>query len=124
MVILSCFVCVGTSMKNMFVDAMDRTDIPAIPDGYTVSVAYICVLDIVRSLNNIFNKELFSATSSESEDEDSSQTVISIYIFKCTSSSANYILNLCFARWKRLNLIELDAKTGISHADLNIVLPK
>ena len=56
-------------MKNMFVDAMDRTDIPAIPDGYTVSVAYICVLDIVRSLNSIFNEELFSALASESEDE-------------------------------------------------------
>ena len=56
-------------MKNMFVDAMDRTDIPPIPDGYAISVAYICVLDIVRSLNSIFNEELFSVTSEEDEED-------------------------------------------------------
>ena len=48
----------GTSMRHMYVDTLDRTaETPQVSDAYLLSVAYICVLDVVRSLAVLFGEE-------------------------------------------------------------------
>jgi hypothetical protein len=35
----------------MFLEMLDKMEPPAIPEGYGISVAYACLLDIVRSIS-------------------------------------------------------------------------
>ncbi|XP_039437762.1 protein MON2 homolog [Culex pipiens pallens] len=37
--------------KSTFLEMLDKMEPPAIPDGYGISVAYACLLDIVRSIS-------------------------------------------------------------------------
>lgn len=34
-------------------DHLDKQDTPSIPDGYTLSIAFACVLEIVKALNTL-----------------------------------------------------------------------
>lgn len=40
-------------MFSFSLDHLDKQDTPSIPDGYTLSVAFACVLEIVKALNTL-----------------------------------------------------------------------
>lgn len=41
--------------KSIYLEMLDKVDPPTVPDGYGVSVAYACLLDIVRSISLAIN---------------------------------------------------------------------
>ena len=48
---------IGGQTKEIYLDVSDRGDIPQISDGYCISLAYVILLDVVRSLSIIFDKK-------------------------------------------------------------------
>lgn len=48
---------IGGQTKEIYLDVSDRGEIPQINDGYCISLAYVVLLDVVRSLSLIFDKE-------------------------------------------------------------------
>lgn len=44
------FVTVVTAFPVHSLEMLDKTEPPSIPDGYGISVAYACLLDIIRSI--------------------------------------------------------------------------
>lgn len=48
---------IGGQTKDIYLDVSDRGEIPQISDGYCISLAYVILLDVVRSLALIFDKE-------------------------------------------------------------------
>jgi hypothetical protein len=56
-------------------EMLDRIEPPAIPDGYGISVAYACLLDIIHSVSsaidgNTSTEEQGDETKSETEEKD------------------------------------------------------
>ena len=45
---------IGGQTKEIYLDVSDRGDIPQISDGYCISLAYVILLDVVRSLSLLF----------------------------------------------------------------------
>ena len=45
---------VGGQTKEIYLDVSDRGEIPQISDGYCISLAYVILLDVVRSLSLLF----------------------------------------------------------------------
>ena len=48
---------IGGQTKELFLDIGERTEVPAVSEGYGVSLAYACILDLVRSLALIVNSD-------------------------------------------------------------------
>ncbi len=48
---------IGGQTKEIYLDVSDRGEIPQISDGYCISLAYVILLDVVRSLALIFDKK-------------------------------------------------------------------
>ena len=42
---------IGGQTKDVYLDVSDRGDVPAVSDGYCLSLAYVCLLDVIRSLS-------------------------------------------------------------------------
>lgn len=49
---------IGGQTKELFLDLADRNEIPSVSDGYGISLAYACILDIVRSMTLLMNVPL------------------------------------------------------------------
>ena len=54
---------VGGQTKDVFLDVCDRGEIPAVSDGYCISLAYVSLLDVVRSLSLVIDN------SNETDEE-------------------------------------------------------
>ena len=46
---------VGGQTKDVFLDVTERSDIPGVSDGYCISLAYVSLLDVVRSLSLVID---------------------------------------------------------------------
>ncbi|KAK3700698.1 hypothetical protein QZH41_015645 [Actinostola sp. cb2023] len=44
---------VSGQAKSIYLDHLEKQDTPTIPDGYTLSIAFACVLEIVKGLNTL-----------------------------------------------------------------------
>jgi hypothetical protein len=49
---------------------LDKTDPPTIQDGYCMSVAYACLLDVIRSISLVVQNTPFGTTSDLSASSD------------------------------------------------------
>ena len=47
---------IGGQTKEIYLDVTDRGEVPQISDGYCISLAYVILLDVVRSLAIVFDK--------------------------------------------------------------------
>ena len=47
---------IGGQTKEIYLDVSDRGEVPQISDGYCISLAYVILLDVVRSLAIVFDK--------------------------------------------------------------------
>ncbi|KAG8331656.1 Endocytosis and vacuole integrity protein [Homalodisca vitripennis] len=54
--------------KSTYLEMMDKVEPPTIPDGYGISVAYACLLDIIRSISMLVNSVEGSPGSSDNND--------------------------------------------------------
>ncbi|XP_049881621.1 protein MON2 homolog isoform X2 [Pectinophora gossypiella] len=66
----------GTA-KSLYIEMLDRTEAPTIQDGYGISVAYACLMEIIRSIaitvegNEYFRlQELYEDTQNEREEKE------------------------------------------------------
>ncbi|XP_071961451.1 protein MON2 homolog isoform X3 [Antedon mediterranea] len=48
----------GKSFKGNFLEMLDKLEAPTVPDGYGLSIAFTCLLDVVRSVSTIVTSEL------------------------------------------------------------------
>ena len=48
---------IGGQTKDLYLDVSDRGEIPQISEGYCISLAYVILLDVVRSLSLLFDKK-------------------------------------------------------------------
>jgi hypothetical protein len=48
---------------------LDKTDPPSIQDGYCMSVAYACLLDVIRSISLVVQNTPFCTTSDLSSSD-------------------------------------------------------
>ena len=55
---------------------LDKTDPPLIPDGYCMSVAYACLLDVVRSISLIVENISSNRTNVSQTAGDSEKTAL------------------------------------------------
>uniref|UniRef100_A0A1B6LWA5 Protein MON2 homolog n=1 Tax=Graphocephala atropunctata TaxID=36148 RepID=A0A1B6LWA5_9HEMI len=54
--------------KSTYLEMMDKVEPPSIPDGYGISVAYACLLDIIRSISMLVNSVENSPGSGDDND--------------------------------------------------------
>ncbi len=47
---------IGRQTKELFLDMSDCSEVPSVSDGYGISLAYSCILDVVRSMSLIINR--------------------------------------------------------------------
>ncbi|KFM70814.1 Protein MON2-like protein, partial [Stegodyphus mimosarum] len=55
--------------KPVFLELLDRLEAPGVPDGYGISVAYSCLLDVINSIAAIIQHEKPSDTCSQDESD-------------------------------------------------------
>ena len=61
---------VGGQTKELFLDVGERHEVPAVSDGYGISLAYACLLDVVRSVSLIINQNAGEAAVNPSLGDD------------------------------------------------------
>lgn len=52
-----------TSLLYLSLEMLDKTDPPSIQDGYCMSVAYACLLDVIRSISLVVQNTPIGITS-------------------------------------------------------------
>jgi len=68
--------CGDMSVVDYSLEMMDKVEPPAVADGYGLSVAFVCMLDIVKSIQNIIQPVADSSVASGAgPDVPSSQSV-------------------------------------------------
>ncbi|XP_015915930.1 protein MON2 homolog isoform X2 [Parasteatoda tepidariorum] len=65
--------------KPVFLDLLDRLEAPAVPEGYGISVAYACLLDVINSIATIIcpQKQSSAFLTSETGTTESEETILS-----------------------------------------------
>ncbi len=58
---------IGGQTKELFLDVSDRSEVPPVSDGYGVSLAYACLLDVVRSMSLVINRGSGQAGDSDAK---------------------------------------------------------
>lgn len=56
--------------KSTYMEMMDKIEPPMIPDGYGISVAYACLLDIIRSISMLVEVQGNAEVDSEEAEKD------------------------------------------------------
>nr|CAH0104416.1 unnamed protein product [Daphnia galeata] len=64
-----CTVFTSGQPKATFLEMLDKTDPPSIQDGYCMSVAYACLLDVIRSISLVVQNTPFCTTSDLSSSD-------------------------------------------------------
>ncbi|MGH0162008.1 UNVERIFIED_CONTAM: hypothetical protein FKN15_042277 [Acipenser sinensis] len=61
-------VTVQGSAKATYLEMLDKVEPPSIPEGYAMSVAFSCLLDLVRGITSMLEKELGQSVPQTSPD--------------------------------------------------------
>ena len=51
-------------------DMLDKVDPPGIPDGYGLSLAFLCLLDVVRCVQSLIDVDLEKQGAQKEEEEE------------------------------------------------------
>ena len=80
---------IGGQTKDIYLDISDRGEVPVVSDGYCLSLAYVCLLDVVRSLSLLIDhpgQTSAQGSSSSSSSDYGGLTTVEHISGDCTQS--------------------------------------
>jgi hypothetical protein len=89
---------VGGQTKEIYLDVSDRGEAPSISDGYCISLAYVSLLDVVRSLSLILDENIHTDPCSKQLLESSWCGLLSGIYYTQMAKFFRYLFFLCFGR--------------------------
>ncbi|KAK3764746.1 hypothetical protein RRG08_009006 [Elysia crispata] len=132
--------------KGGFLELLDKTDPPGVPDGYGVSLAFRCLMETTRTVNTLVmgDQEDEShqsqqhrtrdtgpgqATNKEMDVTETSEEDRQLYLELINSSWCGMLAALsllldasCFSQWLRISVVTLTGPSftaGLSETDVN-----
>ncbi|XP_017782824.1 PREDICTED: protein MON2 homolog isoform X2 [Nicrophorus vespilloides] len=72
--------------KSLYLEMLDKIEPPMIPDGYGISIAYACLLEIIRSLQISIDKQIVDETDEKVDGKPDNKDNIELHCQLINSS--------------------------------------